>query len=122
LSALYLFALLSGVTAAGFIYLVRFDAFSEEELVTLTPLWFFPVVFGLYGLVSQRLLRRIADGHGSDGGLSRGAVRVAGPVAGLMLLPFLAVKWRSSLPVSLVAAVVWALLLWLFFALVFPSL
>ncbi|GHF50529.1 hypothetical protein GCM10018783_18920 [Streptomyces griseosporeus] len=122
LSALYVIALLIGVTAAGFIYLVSFDEFSEEELVTVTPLWFFPVVFGLYGLVSQRLLRRAADGHGTDGRLTRATVRVAGPVAGLMLLPFLAVKWRSSLMVSLVAAVVWALLLWLFFAVVFPSL
>ncbi|MFE2266659.1 hypothetical protein [Streptomyces griseosporeus] len=110
------------MTAAGLIYLVSFDEFSEEELVTVTPLWFFPVVFGLYGLVSQRLLRRVADGHGTDGRLTRATVRLAGPVAGLMLLPFLAVKWRSSLLVSLVAAAVWALLLWLFFALVFPSL
>lgn len=122
LTAFYLISLLGGLTTAGLIYLVFFDEFSEEELVRITPLWFFLIVFGVYGLVSQRLLRRIAEGRRTHGEAARLSVRIAGPVAGLTLIPFLALKWRSSLLVSLVAALVWALLLWLFFALVFPSL
>jgi hypothetical protein len=122
LTTLYLTALLGGLTAAGLVYLVLFDEFSEEELVTITPLWFFPIAFGLYGLVSQRLLRRLAEGRGTHGEAARMSVRVVGPLAGLMLFPFLVLKWRSSLLVALVAALVWALLLWLFFGLVFPSL
>ncbi|MFF5187505.1 hypothetical protein ACFY30_27695 [Streptomyces sp. NPDC000345] len=123
LTTLYLSALIGGLLAAGLIYLVMFDEFSESELVTITPLWFFPVVFGLYGFTSQRLLRRIATGRArtlSDA--ARLSIDVAGHWAALLLFPFLVLKWRSSLLVSLAAAVFWAVLLWLFFALLFPSL
>jgi hypothetical protein len=122
LTSLYVVSLLAGLTAAGLIYLVFFDELSEEELVRITPLWFFLIVFGVYGLISQRLLRRLAEGGRTHGEAARLSVRMAGPVAGLMLVPFLTLKWRSSLLVSLVAALVWGLLLWVFFALVFPSL
>ncbi|UUU21877.1 hypothetical protein [Streptomyces sp. DSM 40750] len=123
LTAVYLTALLGGILGAGLIYLVNFDEFSESELVTITPLWFFPIVFGLYGFVAQRLLRRIAAGHVATlSEAARGSIDVAGHWAALVLFPFLVLKWRSSLLVSLAAAVFWAVLLWLFFALLFPTL
>ncbi|MGW5640820.1 hypothetical protein [Streptomyces sp. NPDC003832] len=123
LTALYLAALIGGIGAAGLIYVVMFDEFSESELVTVTPLWFFPVVFGLYGFISQRLLRRIATGRArSLSDAARLSVDVAGHWAALFLFPFLVLKWRSSLLVSLAAAGFWAVLLWLFFAVVFPTL
>ena len=123
LTALYVTALLGGLLGAGIVYLVMFDEFDESELVTITPLWFFPVVFGFYGLVSQRLLRRIASGRAATlGEAARISIGVAGPLAGLVLFPFLVLKWRSSLLVSAAAAVFWAVLLWLFFAAVFPAL
>ena len=76
-----------------------------------------------YGLVSQRLLRRIASGRAATlGEAARISIGVAGPLAGLVLFPFLVLKWRSSLLVSAAAAVFWAVLLWLFFAAVFPAL
>ncbi|MFM9698653.1 hypothetical protein [Streptomyces europaeiscabiei] len=62
LTALYVTTLIGGLLVAGLIYLLMFDEFSESELVSITPLWFFPVVFGLYGFASQRLLRHIATG------------------------------------------------------------
>ena len=123
LTALYATALIGGLLGAGLIYLVMFDEFDESELVTITPLWFFPIVFGLYGFVSQRVLRRTAAGRtGTLSEATRISIRVAGPLAGLMFLPFLVLKWRSSLLVSLTAATFWAVLLWLFFAAVFPTL
>ncbi|MFE7840780.1 hypothetical protein ACFU53_33400 [Streptomyces sp. NPDC057474] len=123
LTALYLTALIGGLMAAGLVYLVMFDEFSESELVTITPLWFFPVVFGLYGFASQRLLRHISTGRaGTLGEAARLSINVAGHWAALVLFPFLVLKWRSSLLVSLAAALFWAVLLWLFFTLLFPSL
>ncbi|MFF8289348.1 hypothetical protein ACF068_09020 [Streptomyces sp. NPDC016309] len=123
LTALYVTALIVGLTGAGVVYMVMFDAFSESELVAITPLWFFPVVFGLYGFVSQRLLRRIASGRaGTLGEAARISIDVAGHWAALVLFPFLVLKWRSSLLVSLAAALFWAVLLWLFFTAVFPRL
>ncbi|MEU6068893.1 MULTISPECIES: hypothetical protein [Streptomyces] len=123
LTALFVTALMAGVMGAAVVYLVKFNDFSESELVTITPLWFFPVVFGLYGFVSQRLLRRIAAGRaGTLGEAARMSIDVAGHWAALVLFPFLVLKWRSSLLVSLTAAIFWAVLLWLFFTLVFPTL
>ncbi|MFJ5776251.1 hypothetical protein [Streptomyces sp. NPDC093094] len=123
LTALYLTALIGGIVGAGLIYLVMFDEFSESELITVTPLWFFPVVFGLYGFVSQRLLRRIATGRArSLSEAARLTIDLAGHWAALVLFPFLVLKWRSSLLVSLAAAGFWAVLLWLFFNLLFPTL
>ncbi len=123
LTALYVTALLGGVLGAGLIYGVMFDEFSETELVAYTPLWFFPIVFGLYGFVSQRLLRRIASGRArSLNEAARISIDVAGHWAALFLFPFLVLRWRSSLLVSLAAAVFWAGLLWFFFVAIFPTL
>ncbi|MFG3506472.1 hypothetical protein ACGF5F_13280 [Streptomyces sp. NPDC047821] len=123
LTALYVTALMAGLAGAGLVYMVLFDEFSESELVTITPLWFFPIVFGLYGFVSQRLLRRIASGRaGTLHEAARLSIDVAGHWAALVLFPFLVLKWRSSLLVSLAAALFWAVLLWLFFTAVFPTL
>ncbi|RST19014.1 hypothetical protein E2C00_03695 [Streptomyces sp. WAC05374] len=123
LTALYMIALIAGLAGAGLVYMVMFDSLSESELVTLTPLWFFPIVFGLYGFVSQRLLRRIASGRaGTLHEAARLSIDVAGHWAALVLFPFLVLKWRSSLLVSLAAALFWAVLLWLFFTAVFPTL
>ncbi|MGI5193768.1 hypothetical protein ACQEVY_09020 [Streptomyces sp. CA-288835] len=123
LTALYLIALIGGVAGAGAIYLVLFNELSESELVTLTPLWFFPVVFGLYGFASQRLLRYLAAGRAATlGEAARLAIDLAGHWSALVLFPFLVLRWRSSLLVSLAAAAFWAVLLWLFFSVVFPTL
>ncbi|MFD2684339.1 hypothetical protein ACFS5L_05580 [Streptomyces phyllanthi] len=123
LTALYVTALVAGVLGAACVYLVMFNELSESELITITPLWFFPIVFGLYGFVSQRLLRRIAAGRaGSLGEAARMSIDVAGFWAVPVLFPFLVLRWRSSLLVSLAAAGFWAVLLWLFFAVLFPTL
>ncbi|MBL3671447.1 hypothetical protein JL475_37270 [Streptomyces sp. M2CJ-2] len=123
LKVLYLAALLVGLTTAAVIYLVMFDDFAEEQLVGVTPLWFFPIVFGLYGFVSQRLIRHLVEGRAATvSDAARMAIEVGRFWAALVLFPFLVLKWRNSLLVSLVASLFWALLLWLFFALVFPQL
>jgi hypothetical protein len=123
LTALYVTALIGGLLGAGLIYLVVFDEFDESQLVTVTPLWFVPIVFGLNGLVSQRLLSRVTSARA--GTMGEGApvpTGVVGPWAALLLFPLLVLKWRSSLLVSSTAAVFWAVLLWFFFAAVFPIL
>ncbi|MER5473809.1 hypothetical protein ABZX90_09610 [Streptomyces sp. NPDC002935] len=123
LTALYVTALIAGVLGAACVYLVMFNDLDESELVTITPLWFFPIVFGLYGFVSQRLLRRISAGHaGTLNQAARMSIDVAGFWALPAFFPFLVLRWRSSLLVSLAAAVFWAVLLWFFFAAVFPTL
>ncbi|MER6633069.1 hypothetical protein ABT301_33430 [Streptomyces sp. NPDC000987] len=123
LTALYIVSLLVGLGTAAVIYVVKFNDLSEDQLVGYTPLWFFPVVFGLYGFVSQRLVRALAEGRaGTLTEAARVYTRVGGLFAVLTMFPFLVLRWRSSLLVSLTAALFWAGLLWFFFAAVFPEL
>ena len=123
LKVLYLLSLIAGVIAVGAIYLVLFNDLSEEQLVGLTPFWAFPIAFGFYGYVSQRLIRYLEDGRASS--LSEAAkfvVEHAGKWSILPLLPFLALRWRSSLLVTLVASLTLAAFLWVFFSVIFPEL
>jgi hypothetical protein len=123
LKVLYLVSLIAGVIGVGAIYLVFFDSLSEEELVAITPLWAFPIAFGFYGYVSQRLIRYLDEGKASSMyEAAKFVVDHAGKWSILPLLPFLALRWRSSLLVTLVASVVLAGFLWIFFSLIFPSL
>jgi hypothetical protein len=123
LKVLYLVVLIAGVIAVGAIYVVFFNDLSEEELVALTPFWAFPIAFGFYGYVSQRLIRYLDEGRASSlYEAAKFVVEHAGKWSILPLLPFLALRWRSSLLVTLVASVTLAAFLWVFFSLIFPRL
>jgi hypothetical protein len=123
LKVLYLVVLIAGVIAVGAIYVVFFNDLSEEELVALTPFWAFPIAFGFYGYVSQRLIRYLDEGRASSlYEAAKFVVEHAGKWSILPLLPFLALRWRSSLLVTLVASVTLAAFLWVFFSLIFPGL
>jgi hypothetical protein len=123
LKVLYVISLIAGLIAVASIYLVYFDSLSEEELVRITPFWAFPIAFGFYGYVSQRLIRYLDEGKANSMyEAARFVVDHAGKWSILALLPFLALRWRSSLLVTLVASAILAGFLWVFFSLIFPEL
>jgi hypothetical protein len=123
LKVLYLVSLIAGVIAVVAVYLVFFNDLSEEELVAITPFWAFPIAFGFYGYVSQRLIRYLDEGRASSlYEAAKFVIEHTGKWAILPLLPFLALRWRSSLLVTLVASVALAAFLWIFFSLIFPGL
>jgi hypothetical protein len=123
LKILYLMSLIGGVIAVAAIYLVFFDDLSEERLVGLTPFWAFPIAFGFYGYVSQRLIRYLDEGRASSMyEAAKFVVEHVGKWSILPLLPFLALRWRSSLLVTLAASVTLAAFLWIFFSVIFPEL
>ncbi len=90
----------------------------------LTPVWVFPLVFGIYGLVAEKLKRFIDEGRAETLGEAVKIWTIATGIIGLSLLfPFLFVKSRSSVVVSLVASLFWSvLLLVIFFEAIFPLL
>jgi len=123
LKVLYLLSLIAGIVAVAAVYLVFFNDLSEEELVRITPFWAFPIAFGFYGYTSQRLIRYMDEGKArSLYEAAKFVIDHAGKWSILPLLPFLALRWRSSLLVTLVASVVLAGFLWVFFSLIFPGL
>lgn len=113
-----------GVCLAVYIYGVKFDDLSETQLVNLTPVWMFPLVFGLYGFIARHLIRLVQDGQAET---LRDAVylwtRAFGALGLIPMFPFLMVaKWQHSLATAFLAALVWAILLVFFFAVIFPAL
>jgi hypothetical protein len=125
--AFYATLIALGLGSAMVIYTVLFDSLSETVLVRVSPFWIFPIVFGYYGLVAQRMEARLQDSHldnVSDQLLdvlkeSHWSGRV---FAFLLHAPFLLVKSRQPWVTALVGSLIWAIVLILFFALVFPSL
>lgn len=119
----YLFAIFAGIAGAAYIYGIAFDDLGEEQLVQLSALWVLPVVFGIYGFVAEKLLRLKAQGDGLT--IAKAALiwTNALPIAGIvLLLPFLFVKGKSALDIAFLATLFWALLLIVFFAVLFPLL
>lgn len=123
LKGLYIAFLAGGTLFAAMIYTVLFDSLSETELVQITVLWFLPIVIGVYGLASLKLVRMRDEGRaGSVHEAARLAIGTTGVLGYFALLPFLLLRWRSSLLVTVAAAGVWAVALFVFFTVVFPQL
>ncbi len=126
---IYWGCLLVGLAIASYIYLIRFDDLSETLLIQLTPLWFFFIVLGYYGLVAERMLVAKDKSQGelvADSLFEMVKAAAPGSVGKLfstiVYLPFLLVRSHRSWVVATVGAAVWALVLWVFFTLIFPSL
>ncbi len=103
--------------------LLDLDDLSETTLVRLTSVWFFPLVFGSYGLVAEKLLQMI-DEKKADSLAGAAAVytRALGLLGWIPLFPFLFLKGKSSVSVAFWGALVWAVLLTIFFEGIFPNL
>jgi hypothetical protein len=125
--AFYTTLIVLGAGSAMVIYTVLFDSLSETMLVRISPLWIFPVVFGYYGLVAQRMEARLQETHldtVSDVLLSViKEIGWMGQVFALLIhAPFLLVKSRQPWVTALVGSLIWAIALALFFGVVFPTL
>ena len=126
--AFYSASIAVGVAIAGYIYLVAFDSLSETTLVRITPVWFFPIVFGYYGFVAQRMAQklpeskfdRVANLLFSIIKETQGGV---GKLFGLIIhAPFIVIKSKSPMLVAFGGAAIWAVVLVIFFNFIFPRL
>jgi hypothetical protein len=128
-----LYATAIGVSALLFVlvYFVWFDGLSETELVRLAPLWFLAFHFGLSGLFTERALNAVLSGSARtfrDG--LRHATRDSAPLVTAVVYltffpPFVLLGLRrltSPLRLASLTTLAWAVLLYGFLILVFPSL
>jgi len=108
--------------------LIAFDEFSETRLVQITPVWFFPIVFGYYVFVAQRMAAilpesgfdRVANLLFSIIKETQGSV---GKLFGLVVhAPFIIVKSKRPMLVAFGGAAIWAVMLFVFFTFIFPKL
>ena len=123
---LFLAGLGVGVALAVAIYGIYFDRLSEMQLINLSMLWILPAVFGLYGLLAEKLARNVNAGKAES--ISDGLVSLTKGygISGLFLLilasPILIGGGRRPLVVAIVGALFWVVLLKFFFSAIFPML
>jgi hypothetical protein len=125
--AFYVTLLALGLGSVVAIYTVLFDSLSETVLVQITPYWIFPIVFGYYGLVAQRMEARLQSTHVdnvSDQLLN--VIREFGflgqAFAFLVHAPFLVIKNSRPWVTAFAGSLMWALALVIFFEVIFPGL
>lgn len=113
-----------GMGLFGYIYFLKFDNFSETALVQITPLWFLPLIFGINGLVAEKLIELVNSGEAPH--FRRALLMWIGYFFGFLgfipLFPFLFIKGKSSLGVALWATAIWGMFLGIFLFGIFPIL
>jgi len=128
--ALYPILLALGILIAIYIYGFAFDSFSETQLVSITPLWFFFIVFGGYGYFAESMMKRIVEKGEQNlsqaykkwvGGFLH-AHLFLGLMAVIILSPFAFIKTRNSLLIAFAGSAMWGILLLIFFQAIFPAL
>ena len=130
MTAFYPMLLGAGLTMVLYIYLFAFDDFSETEMVRITPVWFFFIIFGLYGYFAEFMMNRVIVGKGKDISAAyhkwlsvflKGHIFL-GFILMIILFPFSFIKLRNSLLIAFIGSVIWGILLFIFFAAIFPAL
>ena len=130
IAGLYPILLAAGIAVVFYIYLFAFDDLSEDQLVGLTPLWFFLIIFGLYGYFAEFLMSRIIVGKGKNipEAYSKWVPEFIerhpfwGMLLALILSPFSFIKTRNSLLIAFTGSAIWGILLLIFFMGIFPAL
>ncbi len=119
-----------GIFIAIWVYGVSFDDLSETALINLTPVWYFALIFGLYGYKAERLMTMVVNGEAED---FRDAykkwIRELSEIsplvsfsAALFFFPFPIFNRMSPLLTATSGAVIWGILLLVFFNGIFPKL
>jgi len=127
-SSIYFSSIIIGVLIAAYIYLIDFDSFSETILIRITPIWFFPIVFGYYGFVSLRMEVQLEKSHFENvADLLFSVIQESSGKYGKLIsivihAPFLLIKSKKPILVAFFGSVIWAILLAVFFEIIFPML
>ena len=114
-NGIYSSALILGIGIAVYVYVFNFDGFSETELITITPIWIFPLVFGYYGFMAQWLQTRLKNsGHDNVAKLMYSVSRklpsiFVRPIFNLLHMPLFIVNNNKPMVSALVGSAMWVL-------------
>lgn len=59
---IYITAIVLALINFLYIYIFKFDSLSEEKLVLYTPAWLLLFIFGIYGLLTSKLMKQVNEG------------------------------------------------------------
>lgn len=121
---LYTICVIVGVGIALYIFGIAFDNFSEQELLWWAPVWFLSLVFGIYGFITDKLIRLMKEKRVPT---LRHALFLwfggfFGPISLALFFPFLILKGKNSLSISITGTIIWGILLAVFIFGIFPAL
>lgn len=113
------------------LYTIAFAFLSEDTLVLLSPIWFLAFHFGISGLTAETAVRIVLNRHADSfrEGLVKSRETVSPLIAVLSIITLSPVifvfrleKITSPLKLALSTSVIWAVILYFFFIIIFPSL
>ena len=130
MNALYPMLMGAGFTIIIYIYIFSFNKYSETEMIHITPVWFFFIIFGIYGYFAENMMNRIIMGEGKNiseayRNWQESFLRkhiFSGLALMIILFPFTFMTFRNSLLIAFLGSVIWGVLLLFFFRVIFPAL
>ena len=123
---IYITAIVLALINFTYIYIFRFDSLSEEKLVLYTPVWLLLFIFGIYGLLSNKLLKQVNEGKYKNTRealvQSSKAFGIFGPLRQIFFFPLIFLNFKNTFQLAIVSTLIWAGILVLFFKFIFPEL
>ncbi len=128
--AVYPIFITFGIVFSIIIYIFMFDNFSEIQLITLSPIWYFSIICGLYGYKAEDLIKLIVSKKAKTFSeaykvwlqiLDKQSI-VLGIIARIFFFPFNYFKKINPLNTALVGAFFWGIIFGFFFQAVWPIL
>ena len=110
---IYYSAIALGLFLAAYAYFVSYDLISEFQLLLYSVLALFLVIFGLYGLKAESLMKKfVAEGKTDNFCIEASYyAKNKGVLGKLFLFPFMKVKSKNSLVISFLGAFAWIVIL-----------
>ncbi|HFC29751.1 MAG TPA: hypothetical protein ENJ44_01780 [Oceanospirillales bacterium] len=123
-NSLYSSCLIIGIILFAYIYFYDFDSYSETELISMTPLWMFPLIFGFYGFMAQKMLLQDQENKSIYKLLTNNGLlyQIMLPLFPLLFFPFFFIKSKSPIIIALLGSLLWVGIMLFFFAVIFPAL
>ena len=121
---LYKLSFFFSLSIAIYLYFIAFDDFSELQLIQGSYLWMTLMVFGLYGHKAQNIHQSSRQKHKLEQEL-QGLIRtgqILGSFALIVLFPLFKYERWSSFKIALLGALVWLVILEVFYLTVWNSL
>jgi hypothetical protein len=110
---IYYFAIIAGLFVAAYVYFEVFNMITEFQLLLYSLLALFLVIFGLYGLKAESLMKKFRANGKTDNFCIEASyyAKNKGVLGKLFLFPFMKVKSKNSLVISFLGSVAWVVIL-----------
>ena len=123
---IYITAIVLALINFIYIYIFKFDSLSEEKLVLYTPVWLLLFIFGIYGLLSSKLMKLVNEGKYQNTRealvQSSKSFGIFGPLRQIFFFPLIFLNLKNTFLIAIVSTLIWAAILVLFFQFIFPEL